>query len=434
MLKGLVADLLADGGFREDLLAFQASLRRAFKPIWEFRSQAEYTQYLLDVEPRALNGRLLNSYEECEIANWLVTHGVPFEYERPYEIDTATVDRRQYKPDFYLPEYGIYIEHWGVNRDGDAAPFMDPVRYREKMVWARALHAEHRTRLVETYSWEKQEGVLLSGLEAKLRGLGVETRPISAGSALEMLNEKGRMDPFATLLGMFLSLFKSAGHTASELGTRAERGGDTAQAERFLRLFGRVSEGYEALLRGRGEIDFDDMITLARGHVGDGSYHSAFKYILVDEFQDISVGRARLIQALRDQVEGAKLFCVGDDWQSIYRFTGSDISLTTEFEKHFGPTRKTALDRTFRFHDRLAVFSSRFVQKNPSQLRKQLSTVRKWNQPGVVVFQGNGDEALLAILTEIAAETETIAGGEVSVFVLSRYGFTAPENLRTLKN
>ena len=427
-IKGLITDLLADDGFRRDLLAFQSSLRRAYKPAWEFRSQAEYTQYLLDVEPRALNGRLLKSYEECEIANWLVTHGVPFEYEHPYQVDTATAEYRQYKPDFYLPEQDLYIEHWGVDRDGSPAPFMDRERYLAKMEWARGLHAEHGTKLVETYSWERKDGVLLSSLEAKLREHGLHPRPIPTEDALRLLNEQGQVTPFVKLVGTFLSLFKSAGGTMEALRLRADRGGDASRAATFLSLFAKVFSSYESLLRGRGEIDFDDMITMAHESVESGTYRSAFKYILVDEFQDISAGRARLIQALRSQVRGAKLFCVGDDWQSIFRFTGSDIALTTEFEKHFGLTRKTALGLTFRFHDRIAGFSSRFVQQNPSQLRKQLSTVTTSDRPGVAVYMSveNGD-TLPIILAEIAAE------GDASVFVLSRYKFNGPENLGALQ-
>ena len=428
-IKGLITDLLADDGFRKDLLAFQSSLRRAYKPAWEFKSQAEYTQYLLDVEPRALNGRLLKSYEECEIANWLVTHGVPFEYERPYQVDTATAEYRQYKPDFYLPEQDLYIEHWGVDRNGNPAPFMDRERYLAKMEWARGLHAEHATKLVETYSWERKDGVLLTSLEAKLRDCGLHSHPIPTEDALRLLNEQGQVTPFVKLVGTFLSLFKSAGGTVETLRLRTDRGGDASRAATFLSLFAKVFAGYEALLHGRGEIDFDDMITLARESVESGTYRSAFKYILVDEFQDISAGRARLIQALRDQMEGAKLFCVGDDWQSIFRFTGSDIALTTAFEEHFGPTRKTALDRTFRFHDRIAGFSSRFVQQNPSQLRKQLSTVSMLDRPGVAVYMsGEKDDPLPTILAEIAAQ------GNASVFVLSRYTFNAPDNLTALQH
>lgn len=306
---------------------------------------------------------------------------------------------------------------------------MDPVRYQEKMAWARALHAQHGTTLVETYSWEKQEGVLLTSLGAKLRGCGVEPRPIPTEEALRLLNEKGQIDPLSKLISTFLGLFKSGGHTVEALRGRTDRGGDRNRATRFIGLFGRLFESYQALLDGRGEIDFDNMITLARGHVVDGTYQSKFRYIVVDEFQDISLGRAGLIRALRGQVEGAKLFCVGNDWQSIYRFTGSDISLTTDFEKHFGPARRTALDRTFRFHDKIAEFSSRFVQSNPSQLRKQLSTVTTTDKHSVVVYQSfkGGEDPLPTILAEIAAY------GTSSVFLLGRYGFNAPDGLRALQ-
>ena len=432
-LEALTTKLLANDEFRQDLLAFQSSLRRAYKPAWEFRTLSEYTQYLLDVEPRALTGRLLKSYEECEIANWLVANGIPFEYEHPYEVETASADYRQYKPDFYLPEQAIYIEHWGVDQNEKPAPFMDPVRYRDKMTWARNLHAENRTTLVETYSWEKQQGILLSRLEAKLRERGIRPSPISGEDALHLLNEQGQFSPFVKLVGTFLSLFKSAGTTVKELEARLDRGGDTQRAARFLRLFGSLSAEYEALLQGRGEIDFDDMITQAHECVQGGSYHSGFRYILVDEFQDMAAGRAKLMLALRNQVQGAKLFCVGDDWQSIYRFTGSDISLTTKFAAHFGFTRETPLDHTFRFHDKIAAFSSRFVQKNPGQIRKELSTQLTSHQPSVVVWTQDGSsDPLLGILAEIElAGIEAV--GKASVFLLARYKFLLPQNLKALQ-
>ena len=74
------------------------------------------------------------------------------------------------------------------------------------------------------------------------------------------------------------------------------------------------------------EIDFEDMIGQAIAYVSGGSIlHPPWNYILVDEFQDISEPRAKLVKALRDSVPECSLFCVGDDWQAIYRFTGSDI-------------------------------------------------------------------------------------------------------------
>src|SRR5690606_5814306 len=104
----------------------------------------------------------------------------------------------------------------------------------------------------------------------------------------------------------------------------------------FLQVFLPLLHAYEDKHRQADEIDFHDMIRRALEYVSEGRYKSNFRYILVDEFQDISQGRARLLRALRDQVDEAKLFCVGDDWQSIYRFTGSDVSLVTSFQDFFG--------------------------------------------------------------------------------------------------
>lgn len=83
-------------------------------------------------------------------------------------------------------------------------------------------------------------------------------------------------------------------------------------------------------------IDFEDMVNRATALVVSGRYESPFRHILVDEFQDISTGRARLIHALKTQHAEARIFAVGDDWQSIYRFAGSDIHIMRNFGREFG--------------------------------------------------------------------------------------------------
>jgi len=426
--KELIAKRLPDDDFRQNLLAFQSALRRPYKPTWEFQSLGDYTRYLLDVEPRSLSGRMLKSVEECDIANWLLLNGIKVEYERRYEVDTATVDYRQYKPDFYLPDFGVYIEHFGIDRNGRTAPFVDQAKYAEGMAWKRTLHAEHQTTLIETYSWERQEGVLLANLEAKLQARGIQPVDVPPEQILKMLNDAGRVDPFITLVGTFLSLYKSASLSADDLRQRVGRVEHPERALAFISVFEQLASDYDLMLRARGEIDFDDMIGLAREHVERGRYRSGFKYILIDEFQDIAMGRASLILALRNQVRGAKLFCVGDDWQSIYRFTGSDLSITTEFDKFFGFTRRTDLDRTFRFDNKIADFSSRFVQRNPNQLRKQLSTQTMADQPGVVICAAEPNDGIIdGVIGEIAST------GKASVFVLARYKHDLPQGIATLR-
>jgi DNA helicase-4 len=432
-LQALLTGLLADDGFRRDYLDFKSRLKLPYKPAWEFKSESEYTQYRLDVETRALAGMRVRSYEECEIANWLTVNDVHFEYEKPYVVDTAAPDRRRYKPDFFLSEYNVYIEHWGIDRAGRTASFVDQAEYHDRMTWAKKTHEEHGTILVETFSWERQEGVLLQNLEEKLRAHGVVFRPITREAALRLVNEAGKADPLVGLVGEFLRHFKSGGLRLADLRAKAGQsggGGDGHRDVLFLRLFEKLHAKYEGLIHGRGELDFEDMIEMARGHVDDGRYRSPFRYILVDEFQDMAVGRAKLIHSLRKQVPGAKLFCVGDDWQSIYRFSGSNIALTTDFDRYFGFTRRTTLDRTFRFHDKLCDFSSRFVQRNPSQIPKQLTTAARSDAPGVTVHlcdSGASADALRAALAEIAAQDNASASAAAaSVMVLGRYGFTAP--------
>ena len=125
---------------------------------------------------RTLQGEKVKSYEELQIANWLYENGIEYEYEPIYEHNCPRSGRRDYCPDFRLTESGVYIEHFGVRRqkmpDGSerliTAPFVDRDEYLAGMDWKRKVHAEHGTTLIETYSYERQEGRLLVSLAEKL--------------------------------------------------------------------------------------------------------------------------------------------------------------------------------------------------------------------------------------------------------------------------
>ena len=114
-----------------------------------------------------------------------------------------------------------------------------------------------------------------------------------------------------------------------------------------------------------------------------GRYRSPFGYILVDEFQDISPSRARLLKALLDRSPGAQLFAVGDDWQAIYRFGGADIAVMREFGEHFGVFERIDLETTFRCSDRIAAVATEFVLQNPAQIRKTVRATRNGDRPAV---------------------------------------------------
>jgi DNA helicase-4 len=440
-----VKALFEDPAAQPDALKFFAYHQFPYRSQFEFRTAHEYYQYVKTHEFRALQGHKVRSHEELVIANWLHLHGVAYEYERPYPHDTASIRYRQYKPDFYLPEFDLYLEHFGIDHDGNTAPCVNRDEYHAGMAWKRQTHQRFGTRLVETYSYERMDGVLFSALEEKLRNAGVGFDPLPPGAVLADAEEQKLVDPVVKLLATFLNLYKGNLWTLDELegSARSLTNGDPPAKDStrllaFLRVFRRVLDLYEEELAASGEIDFNDMIALATDRVETGHFASPFTHIIVDEFQDLSRGRARLLKALLAQVIDRRLFCVGDDWQSIYRFTGSDIEQMTHFAEAFGFTRRCDLTHAHRFNAELLAASSLFIQRNPKQLTKTLVAGRALGEPPIEVHSPVNGEDPRQLLERVLARIEQLASCEwrpapnaldqrPRVMLLGRYNFTQPE-------
>ena len=433
LLKGIVADLSAEGGFWKLLLSWFQSQFAPYRGEHEFRSQGEYWDYIRRHEIRSLNGEQVRSYEECEIANFLFLNGVTYEYERIYEHDTATPEKGSYKPDFYLPGARIYIEHFGIDAAGNTAPYVPRKKYLEDMAWKRQTHANHGTILIETFSHEHAAGRLTENLAAKLKALGVTLAPIPRDGVFAVIERQERIGPFLRMLATFLKHFKGSRLTFRQVARRATTLRNGLRAEAFLAVFQPVYERYQEELIRSGQIDFDDMITRATDHVEAGRYRNRFGYILVDEFQDISPGRARLLKALLEQSPNAQLFAVGDDWQAIFRFAGSDIAIMREFEERFGKSERVDLETTFRCADGIAGVATKFVLGNPAQIRKTVRSTLKAQGPCVHVgLSVTNDRPLLnEALNRIAADAAAHRGVS-SVMLLSRYRHLRPQNVSGL--
>lgn len=397
---------------------------------FDFKTQGEYFEYIRANEIRTLKGENVKSFEECLIANWLFAMGIEYKYELSYlESNTRTPDFKQYQPDFYLTEFGIYIEHLGIDRDGNTAPYIDAAHYNAGIEWKRQLHSKHATRLVETYHYEQREGCLLSNLEEKLASEGVLFEPLPADSVLHTLREFGAISKFSLLLSSLLKRYRANCYIPGELERLADHLESTGQLKAAMDLLRPIIERYEALLKSNKEIDFEDMIAKAIGYIEDGSFTSPWSYILVDEFQDISKPRARLVKALRDSRKNTSVFCVGDDWQAIYRFTGSDVGLTTGFESLFGPTQTTSLDKTFRFNNSINDVASQFVMRNPSQVKKQITTHSVVQEPAVsLVMKPISNNDIFKPTQEILKKIAGMAKQGASVYLLARYHFRLLES------
>lgn len=240
LLKLIVGQLVQSAHYSAVLISWFSSHFSQYRSVTEFKNHGQYWDYIRANDIRSLRGEKLRSYEECEIANFLFLNGIRYEYEQSYEHPTATSDKRQYKPDFYLVDAGIYIEHFALNARGDTAPFIDKGEYLRSMEWKRQLHSKHGTILIETFSHEKSSGKLTENLEKKLARHEIKCSPIPPEEVFTILNEQGRVDPFIRLVATFLNHLKGAQLTVTEVMEKAAKQSDPVRATAFLIVFSNI--------------------------------------------------------------------------------------------------------------------------------------------------------------------------------------------------
>ena len=434
-VSALATDKLALRRFLESVLV-ASSERREFRELlarwwvdlrveaWELKQDSpdERLRKERSLGLRTLNGTLVRSQSEVKVGDWLTLHGIAWEHEARYPHSPPSRERSDYTPDFYLSELDIWIEVWACDEaERKFPPEISEEQYRSDMEWKRVLHGQHRTVLLEINQTDIWGGRLSEIVEERLRRLLEERhraaqleQATSDGLDIEPLDEEAveaqlepvrtTFNPFINLIASFLKLFRGGGWDRHEVARRAESERD----RRFLELFWPFLDAYEAHLKGEGKIDFDAMLIEAARVLEGRADASSYRYIVVDEYQDTSRARYELIRRLRGRPSDCQLFFVGDDWQSIYRFTGADVTYFTQVERYFGKTVRTDLGRTFRLTSDVAELSTRFITKNPSQLAKRIEPRRSHAQlPGVSIRlhrPGGGSEAVKAVLHEIAGE------------------------------
>lgn len=339
------------------------------------------------------------SIEEKKICIWLSEHGIDFKYEQPYPIDTASQFRRQYKPDFtiYYEVDGkrsyAFLEHFGINRNGDVPKWFGEGNtkgfnganweYRQGIEWKRNIHRANHTCLLETTSAMFHDRSVFRKLEEQLRKLGIVPRELSEDEKYNRLFKRNESmeENLLNLFSSFISLMKSNGKSFDEIMQTIV---DSKQPKAFcnrcrylmFKVIKPLYDEYERTLARNMQRDFTDIILCAANLCNLKRYEPRFSYILVDEFQDISVDRYLFLASLRNLDPLTKMYCVGDDWQSIYRFSGSDMNLFNHFEEYFGFTTRCKIETTYRFGNPLLKRSSDFILKNPSQVEK---TVRPFS-------------------------------------------------------
>ncbi|MCE3295818.1 MAG: hypothetical protein K0R65_1532 [Crocinitomicaceae bacterium] len=450
-------ELLKNETYIQKVTSYFTDFLKPVKSQEEFDSQGDYFQYLKDQNFKTyqqkeilINGKttykmeVVKSIEECKIANFLLFNNVNYEYELPYEHDTATQSYRQYKPDFTInpTENRIYLEHFAINKNGTVPEFFAKKeigetladatkKYNDGMIWKRKEHDKYSTTLIETYSHEMFDGVLFEHLTKKLAEVGVVLKPKTPQEIWEIISDaaKDEVDSMITLFQTFITLMKSNNYKIDDLIHKNNNTKDPFLKERnylFISIIEPIYEKYENYLAERQEIDFADMINKSSIYLASGQYKRKFSYIIIDEFQDISIGRYQLVKAIKSNHPECKLFAVGDDWQSIYRFSGSDISLFKEFENYFGYTVKSKIETTYRFNNPLIDLSSEFILKNPNQAKKDLKGTNNHKSTDYKIVYSYGENqddtlALKQVFDDLILNTKEIEKKEIHI--LGRYSF-----------
>lgn len=420
----------------EENPAFKAAIADyIIRSRYTMRDQFEYSSmkdYMMDRQKlgiqaffKDMDGRpvFCKSDEESQICDFLGSRGIKFRYEEKYEVNTVDAEYRQYCPDFSIyidqPDGSlkrIYLEHFAVNENDRCPSFFsteDEINYKQGIIWKRNLHQQHGTILLETSSAGFHRGDVFQVLTKQLLDQGaVFSKATQQNVARELQRQE---ENILGMLTAFNFLLKSRSRSMDDIRREVGTGPNAITINDIVAPF---VEAYARMEEENNEIDFTDAIIRATELCNNG-HRPDYDYILVDEFQDISMDRYRFLESLRRKEPLTKLFCVGDDWQSIYRFAGSDMALFKSFEKFFGYTKKCLMETTYRFGEPAIADSSKFILANPEQAVKNVHSFREDAETKLDFLSTNGQTDIVETVKYLADQIPA----DKEIMLLGRYKF-----------
>lgn len=394
-----------------------------------------------------IQNEFLRSQQEVEIANFLYLNNIEYEYEPLYRYNVQ-YSKKPYTPDFLIKQGDkiAYIEHFGITEDGKNDRYTESqLEFYKKAINDKIiLHRKHKTTLLYTFSSYKDGKTLLEHLQNQLIQHGFVLKPKSNKEVMEKLvstEENRYIRKLVNLICRFIGNFKTNGYTKDEF-KRMYYSTQNVRTRLFIDICNDCYLEYERFLKENNAIDFEDMINESArilNEIADMKQKIDFKYIIVDEYQDISRQRFDLVSALSN-ISNAKIIAVGDDWQSIYAFSGSDITLFTQFEQKMGYAKRLKIENTYRNSQEVIDIAGNFILKNTSQITKELKSNKHLKDPVIIyTYDGKGknykDRNKKGANYEMAKAVETAIeqiiefnkvekkNKKLSILVLGRFGF-----------
>ena len=338
----------------------------------------------------SINNKRVNSRAEKEIMDFFLTHklngkSIAVWYEPEVE---------GFRPDFHLHQYDLFIEHWALNKEGKVPEWFSQSteEYKKSMDMKKKWFAGNDKLLVETFTHEYNEDnpekfieLLQKRVMEELQtryNTGFEFTPKSYDEIVQIAWGPYK-NPIEDIVD-FITTSKTYGLSPARIVDKLHNMRWTRKQLAFGNLAVEVYSDYEEELRRNEKIDFEDMINNAINELDNDKtlYADVYDHILIDEYQDISAQRYRLIRKLLDRNPKCKLFCVGDDWQSIMAFSGSNLEFFVNFEGYFENPAITKISTNYRSARSIVDAGADLIKCNTScQIQKPTLSSRKDSKP-----------------------------------------------------
>jgi len=378
LIQELFMDVLKEEKFQKILIEYLAYHSEQEAKKESFEDKEEYYKYMRNKNYSTLNDISVKSISERDIGNFLFLHNIQFEYELLVEWVDKSEEDKEYHPDFYLPDYDVYIEHWGLNRNKQVPEWftITTKEYLELRQWKLEQFEKYNKTLIETWDYERTSEDLIPKLKDKLKKTisNIDFTPLTYNELIEKTSAfRDRRNEVINLAGNFIKISKCNFFTVQDINERIKSKKYSKKQKLFGELALEVYKKYQEYLKRENRIDFNDMINLAveLAKKYPEKYNNKYDHVLVDEFQDISYQRLELIRSFVNENSNTKLFCVGDDWQSIYQFTGSDVRFFVNFKDYFPNPEITYLNSNYRSSQTIVGISNELIANNKNQIKKE---------------------------------------------------------------
>lgn len=347
---------------------------------------------------KTIRGEYIASKEEVDIANFLYINGIDYQYEKRYE----RLKNKLYRPDFYISqlENQHYIEHFGVDQYGHNGMYSESElnKYLDNLKIKQNFHNQtfNRGMFIVTYSKYDDNKGYLEHLEEELIKKGYSFFKRSDDEIFEMLNKTSYDGYFSRFIDKvlipFISLYKQQGYQLKDFDELINNNTDILKNQ--LIVMKDFFEYYEKRMLADNLIDFEDMINRAyhiMPTIKEKQLGVDFKYLIIDEYQDVSKQRLNLVRKISDLFD-AKIMAVGDDWQTIFGYSGSRIDLFRDFQQSLDNAKSIPIENTYRNSQELIDIAGDFILKNTDQINKSLKSNKHRMYPIELVFYDDSNK------------------------------------------